>query len=277
MSGATDRRARLEELLLDRAAFGLEGAEARELEGLLAAFPDVDAEAWERTAAVLHLALLPPAPDEPGPALRACLERQAAAFVAGTSVTPLAPVAPVASVASVASSGARPAAAAPPARIAAWSGWLAALAAGVLALLALQREGRGSGELTPAALRAELLARGLVAVPWAGTEDPLGVGLAGDVVWSDGEQRGCLRFVGLAPNDPREAQYQLWIFDAGRDAERPVDGGVFDVAGAGEVLVPIDAKLRVGEARAFAVTLERPGGVVVSERDRLLCLAQRLP
>jgi anti-sigma-K factor RskA len=84
-----------------------------------------------------------------------------------------------------------------------------------------------------------------------------------------------MRFVGLTPNVGRRWQYQLWIFDRTRDQRYPVDGGVFDVPpGAGEVLVPISAKVRVTEATMFAVTVEAPGGVVVSTRERLALIAQ---
>jgi len=48
---------------------------------------------------------------------------------------------------------------------------------------------------------------------------------------------------------------------------------VFDVSADGEVRVAIDAKLEVGEPYMFAITLEKPGGVVVSSRDRLALVA----
>ena len=55
----------------------------------------------------------------------------------------------------------------------------------------------------------------------------------------------------------------------------PVDGGVFDVRGDGdEVIVPIRASLPVGSPLAFAVTIERPGGVVVSDRSRVVVIAR---
>ena len=58
--------------------------------------------------------------------------------------------------------------------------------------------------------------------------------------------------------------------DPSRD-ERPIDGGVFDIpAGADEVIVPIDAKLRADNPAVFAITLEQPGGVVVSEGPLLV-------
>jgi len=54
-----------------------------------------------------------------------------------------------------------------------------------------------------------------------------------------------------------------------------VDGGVFDVpADATEVVVPIHAAIAVGAAQAFAVTVEKPGGVVVSAREHIVALAQ---
>lgn len=97
----------------------------------------------------------------------------------------------------------------------------------------------------------------------------------GDVVWSPDRQQGFMRFRGLAANDPSVAQYQLWIFDAERNAAHPVDGGVFDVPSTahGEVVVRIDPRLPIRRATAFAITVERPGGVVVSSRERLPLIA----
>jgi anti-sigma-K factor RskA len=110
---------------------------------------------------------------------------------------------------------------------------------------------------------------------WSATTDDAAVGASGDVVWSARDQAGVMRIRGLQPNDPTQSQYQLWIFDAARDERFPVDGGVFDVpAGDGEVLVPIDASLPVRQAMLFAVTVERPGGVVVSDRERIVLVAE---
>ena len=54
----------------------------------------------------------------------------------------------------------------------------------------------------------------------------------------------------------------------------PVDGGVFDIRGSGKVTIPIDARIPVDKAVMFAVTIEDPGGVVVSTRERLPVLAK---
>lgn len=111
-------------------------------------------------------------------------------------------------------------------------------------------------------------------LPWTSTGDEAAAGATGDVVWNGDADAGYMRFAGLQPNDPAAFQYQLWIFDETRDERFPVDGGVFDIpAGATEVIVPIRAKLPVDRAVLFAVTVEPPGGVVVSSRERIVLTA----
>ena len=138
-----------------------------------------------------------------------------------------------------------------------------------------------------AELRGRLLTAdpGVVTAVWKKASDDPSViadqtdietaGGLGDVVWSSARQEGFMRFRGLAANDPTVAQYQLWIFDAERDEAYPVDGGVFDVPAQaeGDVIVRIDPRLPISRATAFAITVEQPGGVVVSSRGRLPLLA----
>ena len=121
---------------------------------------------------------------------------------------------------------------------------------------------------------AGLAARaGTLRLDWAATEsDPASGGASGEVLWNNDLQQGVMRFTGLALNDPTVEQYQLWIFDGERDDRYPVDGGVFDVTGA-SVEVPISARLDVDRPVLFAVTVERPGGVVVSGRERIVMAA----
>jgi hypothetical protein len=168
--------------------------------------------------------------------------------------------------------------------------WTAACLAGVLLW---QWSGQPKVPIAPegtpslAELRSQLLATdpATVTVAWKkASDDPSVVageaeiettGGLGDVVWSAARQQGFMRFRGLAANDPSKAQYQLWIFDAERPEAYPVDGGVFDVPenAGGDVLVRIDPRLPISRATAFAITVERPGGVVVSSRERLPLLA----
>ena len=249
--------ARAYELLADRATVGLDERENAELDALLAAAPELDAESWELAAAAIDLAWTEI--DEPLPAAL----RQRVVQQASQGARVLAFTAP------------SPPAAAPARRdrLPAWSGWLAAAAVLVLAVLGAVPE-IATSTPTPAKLRARLAAAdGHLEIVWAPGGDPVGEGVSGDVVWSNARQQGFLRFEGLEVNDPTVWQYQLWIFDTAQSAATPIDGGVFDVTAEGEVVVAIDPKLRVVEPTLFAVTIEKPGGVVVSSRERLVVLA----
>jgi hypothetical protein len=103
-------------------------------------------------------------------------------------------------------------------------------------------------------------------------DETVGEATKGRVLWSPELQKGALVVQGLAANDASESQYQVWIVDAQREGS-PVPGPVFDVAGEDEVLVAFDAVLVVGEPSAFLITVERPGGVVVSKQDRVVMVA----
>ncbi len=116
--------------------------------------------------------------------------------------------------------------------------------------------------------------RGTDTVRWPFKPNNAAYGAAsGEVVWSESLQRGYMRLKGMSPNDPKVRQYQLWIVDPVRDTH-PVDGGVFNVASTGEVIVPFDARLPVRGAAAFAITSEKPGGVVVSAGPLLVVAAK---
>ena len=75
-------------------------------------------------------------------------------------------------------------------------------------------------------------------------------------------------------NDKTKETYQLWIFDKTQDAKTPIDGGTFDVNSDGEVVIPINAKLKAQEPAMFAITMEKAGGVVVSDRKKIAALAK---
>lgn len=244
-------RRRYLELLAANATEGLAAEDAEELARLRQQFPDDDPEELERAAALVEQALAEGA-GEPLPAwLADRIARQAAVhFAGGPQVTP-----PVVK-------------AAPPRR--GWRpeyvwggvGWV--LAAALLAALLLPRP--AVSRPTPEQRRAALLAEAadVVRRDWAPPQDAAFAGVTGDVVWSDARQEGYLRLRGMPANDPKAKQYQLWIVDPRRD-KHPVDGGVFDIpAAGGEVVVPIQSKLAVRRPDLFAITLERPGGVVVS-------------
>ncbi len=127
---------------------------------------------------------------------------------------------------------------------------------------------------SPAEARSALLqsSESVLTVAWSAGPSEAPEAFGGDVVWDNVLQEGYMRLIGLPVNDPAVEQYQLWIIDPGRDDE-PIDGGVFDISDEGEAIVPIDAKLPVVSPAAFAITIEKPGGVVVSTQERLPLLA----
>lgn len=140
------------------------------------------------------------------------------------------------------------------------------LLSGVLVVTAWKPSGGGE-KLSASALVARLeTAADRVAIGFKPGEGAL-AGATGEVVWSDALQRGYMRIIGAKSNDPKAMQYQLWIVDPSRD-KNPVDGGVFDIGAAnnadGTIIVPFESRLAVNGPKVFAITAEKPGGVVVS-------------
>lgn len=262
------------DLLADRTLVGLSSAEELVLERLLAESGEPDAFETdglelELAAAELDRGLAPAV--EPMPAdLRRRLLATAADYARRPSTLRALP--PLERAARPGAPSGAPSSVRRPTPPLALAGWLVAAAACLVAFLAWNgtRGGRPGSAPSPSEQRAGLLARaGTLRLDCSATEQAPGAG--GDVAWSQELQQGVLHLVGLKPNDPAVEQYQLWIFDEAQ--AHPVDGGVFDVA-AGEVLVPIDAKLPVQKPTLFAITVEKPGGVVVSDRQRIVLVAQ---
>ena len=132
-------------------------------------------------------------------------------------------------------------------------------------------------KLSPAQQRQRLLdsPAQVIVVKWGkGFVKEIG-DVTGDVVWSDAEQAGYVRLNGLPVNDPNKETYQLWIFDESQDAKTPIDGGTFNIDTGGEVIIPIDAHLKAKNPKMFAITIEKPGGVVVSKQEKVAAIAKR--
>ncbi len=278
----TDRD-RLAELLADRALFGLDEAEARELDGLAHLMTEAERESFDHAAASGQLAVLGAVEAMPA-GVSEKVRRDGEAMVAGFAAPGSGAVTPR----SVSGGGA-------PITLREGLAWFVAAASLVFVWFATLDQPGELAQVDPSeaadpgveeqavsveALRAELVADAeqtpgdVVLVEWAPGGDASGAEAEGDVVWSHERQRGVMRFRGLAANDPTEEQYQLWIFDEAQDDDYPIDGGVFNVPDSdGDVLVEIDARLPVTGVKLFAVTVEKPGGVVVSSRERLPLLA----
>ena len=266
MSQASEER--LLDLLEKRAFYGLTAEEQRELDQL----SSEDDLSLDLTASAITLAELNEI--EPMPAhLRAKIESEASPYFEERPTDVHSPVADT----PASKSG-----------FLTWLGWAVAAAACV-ALAANIYFTRISNppiaratptptpvQLTPEQKREQLLTSATdIARAEIGPGKMAGIKPSGDIVWSDAKQAGYIHVKGLPKNDPAKEQYQLWIFDENQDPKTPIDGGVFDVSADGEVTIPIDAKIRVKNPQVFAITIEKPGGVVVSKQEKVPALAKR--
>lgn len=276
----------LVDLLIKQVTEGLSPSEQRALDALDSPSATRTLAELERAAAAISLAGAGPL-QAPPTALLARLEEQAASFTAAQpGGAPTVTVIPVTKV--VPETSARP-------RTAGGSlGWFAAAACLVLAVIGWMRSPPAAlpplAQLPetptvvappapaepppPAEARMALLAAPTaLKITLGATKDPGAAGVTGDVVWDPATQKGFLHFVGLKPNDPSVMQYQIWIFDGERDKRYPIDGGVFDVpANAADIVIPVRAAVLVHKPAAFAVTAEKPGGAVVSDRAHVIVL-----
>lgn len=257
---------RLLDLLTARAVDGLSDAEQQELQTLLTQYPELTGDELEATLAALTLA----APFNE--VMPAHLVEQILANAPVASANPPATVLPFRRTPVWQSAG---------------TAWLSAAACLLLAVAGWWPRLTGelapvthTAMLTPEQQRAALLQTGrAIQASWSPGADAAGNALVGDVVFDPISQKGYLRFRGIPANDPRLEQYQLWIADAARKPPEPVDGGVFNTPQntvSGDVIIPFEAKLPVGKPAAFVVTVEQPGGVVVSKQERVLALAKVL-
>lgn len=267
---------RLSTLLADEALCGLEPHDLAELEALLPAQTSRERGRVMQTASLIQLAFL--RRDRRGPSrmperLRSRLiaagrsqldTARAASRQAWNPVADLADARRRRGAAATDSGEAAAIKAIPVTR--SWHRYPAAgwLVAATLALAFVVFRADPPGVEVPQTLASILDAEDVVRIPWQSPTEPGFEAVSGEVVWSSSLQQGVLRLAGMPVNDPAVSQYQLWIVDPSRDREHPVDGGVFDITRAGEVLVPIDAKLPISRPVVFAITREQPGGVVVS-------------
>lgn len=82
------------------------------------------------------------------------------------------------------------------------------------------------------------------------------------VIWDAEKQRGVLTTVDVPPN-AADRDYQLWVVDP--KYQIPVDAGVFTVKSGEATKILFKPKSPISSADAFAVSLERKGGVPKAE------------
>jgi anti-sigma-K factor RskA len=285
---------RLFELLSDQAVFGLNEEESIELAQLSSQFVDRrDDLSFELTAAAISLADLDP--NEPLPAsLRSqILEGSKQYFNFGEDTRKVSSFPPKTeeSVAAETDETVANVYELPPPRRSIWQslGWAVAAAACIaLAVNIWTTRLRPppeiaqspviiqtpTPELSTAQKREQFLvsAQDMIQTSWTSAKNEKEV--IGDIVWSNTQQQGYMRFRGLPANDPNRESYQLWIVDETQNQKTPLSGGVFDVSETGEVVIPIDAQLKVKKPKIFAVSKEKSGGVVVSDPSRIVAVAK---
>jgi len=249
-----DRESRLQDLLAQRATEGLSAAEAAELSELLAAAGVLDEDVeLDSVAATVNLAMLTQADMHAMPdSLRAKLETSGEAWAQARSRF------------------------AAPARASGVNRFLAFTAAACVLLAAgtwIMTSSRRQA-LSPLTVRSQVDRQAdAVHVALADWDNPEVRGVSGEAVWSESSQSGYLRLKDL-PKAPTDSQYQLWIVDS-RGMGQRISGALFDGDGNSETIVPITPGIRVQQAAAFAITIEKPGGVWVSDMTRRVVIGAK--
>lgn len=287
-----EKKVRLLELLADQTVFGLTEAELLELKQLKLQFPDWEKyDSLEAAAAAIGLSNLDTAKEMPA-SLRTKILTDADNYFDSLSesqnVFNFASKNPVDSAtASVTESSYFE----PKRPFWQWLGWAVAATACVALAINLwttrnqpQPEIAGNPppvqtplpKLSAAQEREQFLAKApdVIQTTVAEANPKAPKNISGDIVWSNSEQKGYMRFRGFPVNDPNKETYQLWIVDETQNPKTPINGGVFDVNENGEVIIPINAEIKVKKPKAFAITKEKPGGVVVSRQEEVMAIAK---
>ncbi len=277
-----DKREKFLDLLLKKAVHGLDEAEQRDLDSLDPDMVAAELLSLEMTVAAINIA--DTSIDEQLPThLYSKILAEARQFV-GAAEPETASAWPPVKPSSYKAEAERPGLS-----WFGWLGWAAAAAACIALALNLwitqtpppnQANIKPTPEipkvLPPAEARDEMMrsTAGMIKANWTNPNPKATNLVSGDVVWSDEKQVGYMRLRGLPVNDKSKETYQLWIFDKTQDPKTPIDGGTFDVNSEGEVVIPINAKLKADDPAMFAITMEKAGGVVVSKRERIAALAK---
>ena len=264
-------------LLADQVTCDISHEDKIALAALLHRYPECDDESMELAAAAMDLAMTPPSTESMPDELLARIEADAKTYF-----DVLEEAGEPDNVVSMPSASKPEAAQSTPAPSTPFFAWAAAAVFLVTAIITWNKQPVVIKEAIPPDPVPTLAERvtdlrgqsGLQTLAMAATEDASATGASGELIWSADKQEGYMLITGLEANDPAVSQYQLWIFDEGKDDRYPIDGGVFDITGSGQVIVPIDAKIAANNPVLYAITVEKPGGVVVSGRERIVMLAQ---
>lgn len=113
--------------------------------------------------------------------------------------------------------------------------------------------GRGSDELAYQRLRADT---SHIGGNWLRTLNPAVQDVQGDLVWSNKEQAGVMRFINL-PEPRKGFRYHVWIYDSHRVNDQAVSGAILGKgSGRQELFVPLAAASPVVAPYKFVLTQE---------------------
>jgi anti-sigma-K factor RskA len=148
--------------------------------------------------------------------------------------------------------------------IGAWIPWSLAACFAIVCGVVIQKNLSLRENLASALAESDLEAIEVVALSSLMEAAPQAEAIA---VWDAKHQEGILTITRL-PKLGEDQDYQLWIIDP--RYENPVDGGVFNVSELGETRFQFKPDQPVESVSAFAVSLERKGGVPVAEGPMVL-------
>ena len=261
------------DLLIKQVIEGLSPAEERALDVLDSAVASAHARDLERAAAAITLAGTTAA--EPLPrVLRERIEAEARAFFASAAGVPPRPAPESVSPqpGQIPPRGAQT-------RRGAWAGGAGWWAAAACLVLAVAGWLRSPSHVAPtlAEQRAALIARpDSVKINFGATKEPAAAGVSGDVVWDPAHaarlhplRRVCRPTIRSCSNTRSGSSTP-----SATSATRSTAAFSTFPPMAAEVHRADPGGIPVRAAKAFAVTIEKPGGVVVSAREHIVALAQ---
>ncbi len=124
----------------------------------------------------------------------------------------------------------------------------------------------------PLILQRNLLLQqsGILQSNWLKTLNPLAKKIQGDLIWSNQQQKGFMRFVNL-PKLSSGQTYHLWIYDLEQNLKKPISATQFQAEphNKKEFLVEIFPEKTVKKPYKFILALETEG-----QAQQILLLAQ---
>jgi len=251
-------RDQVHELFADAALDRLTLEQELQLEDLVADGASDEKLSFELTAAELNLGLLSKGDVEPMPAaVRAKLEAAGRAWCAVRASGPI----PLQRYVLGAGGTRR--------RLVTLSPWLAAAAGVTLAVFAWSPYSHADPiklvERDPKKIEVPFAL-------WADSSDPNCESKIGCVCWSEANQTGYLKLSKAFPCNDHDHQFQVWIIDE-RGEQQRVSGGTFDCKTGHDCRVVIHPEMRVHAVKSFAITMEKSGGMPVSDLSSKVAIA----